>query len=787
MSNKSRSDAILIGVALCLLCLEVLWLLHQLRMIPIPLFDKVIVSAGREIGQVISKDRSVQARPQDSLTWYPVVPGDRVRLHDTVMTGTNSHAVVKLYDGGEVLLDEGTLVRFSLRGVLGSSQVIDLTVNQGMVRVKSVKKSVKLKLTREEVAVLPESEVVIARAPLKQETEVRVEKGSAEVVTQDKGAAKTEKKVTVAPGQAIQVGGGREKVSLVTALPLSEASPADKARLQAEGLTGTVTFSWKAEKGDILEWSNNDRFSSVERSPASTDGATVALAPGKYFWRVRRSDHLSSVRELLVLPAVSYAVQFPKAGQTIKASANWVFRWKPVPQAEAYLVELSDSEMFEESVIRVTATSASVPIGSLKPGTYYWRVQAKAKEWGDWPTSETFSFFVKGRLQPPKPKGAKIIPKKSGDHWPPEKTIRRYAQNSCFWEKVQRFFSLAWETVTDLIVPRAYASEDTLNLEFSWEPIDGAEVYVLEVAADSEFSKVLSRVESDNTTILAELPYQSEYFWRVAGRDREGEMGRFSAVQRLRPPEKALVERRERLGKAPLRNVSSDSALAGSVRWAGPSWVRLAVSGGYLQQRVRSNDFNMDSSGLPMNRYHLYLHRRLPRSEIEMGGWYEELLYQMKDSQGSTRLDIRDRQMAVHLFWKGFARLGAIPLSLGIEGQRFVDLRRLDADRLGSRSFAYVPILAGISLSHMPRRPLFWQTDIFLEAAPWGPLKGGGLFARSRLGTWNFLSLLTGELQGLVRPSVLYLASDRKTFIILEFSLALAVGGLFTDSPSWTL
>src|SRR4051812_2280409 len=106
-------DSGLILIALLFLVAQILYLLHQMRFLTLPLPWERGGSTGIPIGRVIDKQSMLRNRGQSSLTWFPMGKGDTIHLHDTLLTGSSSWAHLEIQGEGEIDLDSDTLLKFS--------------------------------------------------------------------------------------------------------------------------------------------------------------------------------------------------------------------------------------------------------------------------------------------------------------------------------------------------------------------------------------------------------------------------------------------------------------------------------------------------------------------------------------------------------------------------------------------------------------------------------------------------------------------------------------------------
>ena len=77
-----------------------------------------------------------------------------------------------------------------------------------------------------------------------------------------------------------------------------------------------------------------------------------------------------------------------------------------------------------------------------------------------------------------------------------------------------------------LIAPREEAVVDGRNVTFSWEPVEGARTYTVQVAAEPSFKSLIHEKQAgSHTSIVVKDVFPADeatLFWRVLSRDRDG-------------------------------------------------------------------------------------------------------------------------------------------------------------------------------------------------------------------------------------------------------------------------
>ena len=263
-------------------------------------------------------------------------------------------------------------------------------------------------------------------------------------------------------------------------LPPELESPAD-----GEEVGNIPELSWMhclGAKGYNLQVSEDEGFSSVVLDEEGLKGGSytpgLPLPKGRYWWRVRTVDadgpgrwsHPRSfvVGEELAVPSL----EGPVGGEEM---AFPVLRWRKIEGIGEYQVQVDEDSGFgspEEAVVRGTTYVPELPAGE-----YYWRVRGRnLVGWGEWSDVGSFRVVAPGLVSP-------------GDG-------------------------------------------DVLRespVELSWGVLEGAVGYEVQVSSEVSFSSPEMRKVEGNSCSL-ELA-DGEYWWRVRGKDQEGNPGAWSEVR----------------------------------------------------------------------------------------------------------------------------------------------------------------------------------------------------------------------------------------------------------------
>ena len=289
----------------------------------------------------------------------------------------------------------------------------------------------------------------------------------------------------------------------------------------------------------------------------------------KYFWRVRTEaricnggwSDIASFKTMVSTPDLIYPLSRSKA-----LDLSDTLKWGATDNADSYHIQITDDSTFRTLLIDQTVKYSTVfKFKSLKLKTnYFWRVSAgNNKLFGDWSEINTFSTTIgkinllspnnfstgnnsKGFLAWEKMNNGKefnvqiskdstftkilidsLISKSEKYYYKNLEHLTNY-----FW-RVQAFdgdFESGWSDIwsfrTNLINPTLdKPSNNVENLSLKgillWKPVEKAEIYEVQLSADSTFSTFVINQKTFKTSLsYANLGFDTKYYWRVRAYDQ---------------------------------------------------------------------------------------------------------------------------------------------------------------------------------------------------------------------------------------------------------------------------
>lgn len=769
MEKASRRDSYLFLICFILLCVEVVLLLQQLRVIPFEMPWELGRKAQNTIGEVIHKKQILKERSADSLSWYPLAAGDKIEADSLVMTGEGSTARIKIEGEGEIQLGPSTFLSFGVDRSNPKKSVLELEVDQGAIRLTSHKEPVVVRVKDKKVELKEDTEVILSREVAAKSSKIEVSKGELSVQPaappQDNSPAPEVLKVT--QGEAIKLSLVPEKTeSAPTESTLPERVVAMKVeawvppQLKSPRLEEhfffqeseqTIPFRWKGEGAERLEISESPAFENSKKIAVLGSEAQLPLSPGEYYWRLGKGEQFSTFSHFIAMPPIQYALLSPPMNSTHLSTQKIKLKWQPISQAKNYRFQLSRDENFQEIVLEKKLPSPEETLKGLEVGHYYWRIKAEHEKWGEWPYSKTHSFSIKSQLTPPKPKGIKRL-KKSESH--------------PLWEK-----TFSW--LENLMLPSAFADEEKVNFLVEWEPTKGAVSYLFEISQNESFQTLLFSQEVTETSIPLELSKFEKYFWRVAGRDKEGTLGFFSSpqlvllseVQEPPPPPPPPPQPEKKVEPVvPKKIVVIKKPRPPSYR--GMDSLVMGFLGSYLNQTSTGDGIKVEQSGTPLGQGELQMGWKWDDMPFQLSGWYSPKKF---TSKNTLPTDIQTSLFYQKQFGGKF--LFGFPDSdwwAGLRFDRSSQFERTTIESVQIKDLNLLSLVIGPVWKWGSTKYL--RTSALFEITPLIDAKGAALDARIDLGYSHFFGLFTPELNFGLRPSYYVLSlHSQKVFTIQGF------------------
>ncbi|MEI6089054.1 MAG: fibronectin type III domain-containing protein [bacterium] len=259
-------------------------------------------------------------------------------------------------------------------------------------------------------------------------------------------------------------------------------------------------FTWNSLAGAIgyrLQISKTDNFSTLERDISGTaTNHTLSSsldANVKYYWRLiawdsdKDSSSFSTVWNFTTRSSLEKVTNLNPSDMAVNIKLHPKLSFSSVSGADSYLVQVSIVNNFSSYIINEETSGTELTSATMLNyyTKYYWRVRAK-NNFGDMgPWSDTLEFTTKTQIGTPV-----------------------------------------------ALSPSTGSTNEVLKTEFTWNSLEGAIGYRLQLSKSSSFTS-LERdisVTSTNHTLTTNLDLLTKYYWRLKAWDSDKDSSSYSTV-----------------------------------------------------------------------------------------------------------------------------------------------------------------------------------------------------------------------------------------------------------------
>ena len=514
-----RSDAAMFLAGLLLLA-AIIFLVFQ------PTAARPHAPAEQE-GRLEERLGEVRRRAEGTLVWEELRRGGEVFRRDSLFAGPDSEAVVVLRDGSRLVVEENSLVVIGWNETAGQGLAsFDIDIVRGGLSGRS--RSPLTVRAGGVSALLAEETSLTLRRRGDRSLGVQVEDGR---ITLDTARGARLSVESAEAGEIAADGSIGER----RRLELQLLEPADGARVFFREEQAQVKFRWQGggpEEEYLFQLSRDADFGKLiaERRPKEP-AVELPLPEGVYFWRVHSAGRFSPEARLAVVKNRPPLCLEPRSDEVVQLhpQAGLFLSWTEIEGVEGYLVQLEkDDRLLKE----LHSDQPRLRLRQeLEEGAYCFRVRVLCRRRGESPWSEKrcFRLVVKPLPRPPRlfdPELEELNRKEgSGDRG-------------------------SW--LLRLLLPVAHAQQEArVGIVLRWEKVPGVAGYLLEIAEDIDFKRVVERQRVGENYFRWPRLTQRIYFWRVKSIDAEGREGQFgeprfigavvSPPKPLQPPDGATL------------------------------------------------------------------------------------------------------------------------------------------------------------------------------------------------------------------------------------------------------
>ncbi|MCC6276819.1 MAG: hypothetical protein IT289_02760 [Oligoflexia bacterium] len=479
-------DKYLVSLALILLSLEVGWLLQDLNLVDVPgLFSESKITPDKPIGAVQETKRQVRRKPSRSFIWEQAATDENVYAFDSVLTLEQSAAHIKLNSGTEIELHENTLITLEPSSPDDISGTVRLRFRKGNLGGKL---SSGQKVSAGDWLVEADGNANLSlRGGNDGQFQIENRSGNIKIIS----ARNPAQVVELNSGQSIDVN-NQGLTQINDNLKLDWKSPPDGVRFYSHQEPFSVPFQWDGRITEIQIYDSKSAKPQITTIQPPENQKEVRLSYGSYTVRLANELSPTFARNFAIWQAPKIYILNPLPRHRVKRNSEFKLRWTKTKDVARYVYEVSPDPHFNSVIQKGETENLEADLENLPLGEYYFRVKGLDQQGFEIPALYINKFFVIDQpLAPPKLKSP---------------VIKR--------DQSQSWFRKIWE----LVLPSARAQDSGYFAEFVWEPVEGADGYLIEISASPDFQNLVVDQSVSTPTFRWPNFQKGKYYWRVAGK-----------------------------------------------------------------------------------------------------------------------------------------------------------------------------------------------------------------------------------------------------------------------------
>lgn len=504
MATRKSTDRKIISLLIFAAVVELILLLAHSGVISIGFSSESL--RGQRAGVIAESHNHLRRRSLNSLVWENSGRDEVLHYYDSVLTLKESTAKLKLDNNTDVELSENTLITIDPPDESQGGE-IRLRFVRGNMAARNAFAGSRIGGETWTVELKQGSEVEL-REIGETGVEVQVKSGDA-VVSSANGRENLE------ANQILRLQGSEvSKMELESQLKWVNAPP---KRIYLHDSVLPLSLEWQGEARELLIQTLGQEERVVKLQPGVQRGI-ADLAIGQHRLYLRNGTRSSEGLDLQVWRAPILHLLSPLPRNRVEIGDSVLFVWQRPSEISHFRLKISGGH--EEKTLDVNENSHKIQFTG--EDDLQWYVEGVDPEGFVIPPLYRYPLFVREKpFAPPRLRAPEIRQPASEPQAPPKRKDSSRAKST------SSYFSV----LVGWLLPSVYAAEGKspkFEAVFSWEPVDKADQYVIEISETPNFRHPIV-----NSTLRApEFTWREfkmqKYYWRVAAGSSQGRMGVFT-------------------------------------------------------------------------------------------------------------------------------------------------------------------------------------------------------------------------------------------------------------------
>ena len=421
----------------------------------------------------------------------PLTPATNLHSGDRIVTAAGANVTLQFADGSELLVLEDSEVTMDTLSAWGTTGMVDTRIRLQGGRIDTRVKPSQGPGSRYHI--ITPAAVAAVRG-----TRFRVAAEKQKPISRSEVTAGTVNVGDVRNSQDIPAGFGLVSESGKPPQPPRPLLPPP----ELTGITSPyrnlpLRFSWSSLPGAQayrLQIAPDQNFKTliVDQSTIQPTAQWKDLPDGSYALRVRGIDEvglegLDAVKLFEVDARPLAPLPTSMGDNSLVRESTPTFSWKVVDGVQRYRFELARDAGFTQAVARRETDSESLRLADpLAPGDYHWRVASVDADGDQGPFSTSQQFTYRPALTAPAAVDAPVI-------------------------------------------------EDRALL-FSWQVVDQATAYRVQLAEDTAFARIVADVQVSEPRAVIKRPPSQTYYYRINAQNAQAETGPYTPTREIKVP-----------------------------------------------------------------------------------------------------------------------------------------------------------------------------------------------------------------------------------------------------------